>query len=211
VAFLTRYGAATVIAVEPDPRNFDLLRLNVTANGLTDRTVTLQLALTDHDGAAKLELSDENIGDHRIRVAESHGGGREARRRAIEVPAARLDTLVERGQISIEDTGIAWIDTQGHEAHVLAGAHTLLTSDVPMVIEYWPYGLRRAAGLELLHEIVAEHFAHVIDLRTGDESQPRLLPASELPNLERSYGWCAANDHRTAYTDLLLARELRPL
>ncbi len=102
------------------------------------------------------------------------------------------------------------MDVQGHEAHVLRGASELLRSDVPIVIEYWPYGLRRAGGLETLHSLIAEHYAYVIDLRSRDEQPPRLLPADHLPRLESEYGWGDGGDHVDPATDLILARDLPP-
>ena len=44
---MIKYGAARAIAFEPVPRNFDLLRLTVTANRLEDRVELHQLALSD--------------------------------------------------------------------------------------------------------------------------------------------------------------------
>jgi hypothetical protein len=42
--------------------------------------------------------------------------------------------------------------------------YAVLRSYVPVVPEYWPYGLRWAGGLDLLHSIIAENYSMVIDL-----------------------------------------------
>lgn len=39
---------------------------------------------------------------------------------------------------------LVWIDTQGHEPDVFRGAGRLLKSKIPLVTEFWPYGLTRA-------------------------------------------------------------------
>jgi len=39
---------------------------------------------------------------------------------------------------------LAWIDTQGHEPDIFKGAKKLLKSRIPLVTEFWPYGLARA-------------------------------------------------------------------
>jgi hypothetical protein len=44
-----------------------------------------------------------------------------------------------------------------------------LTS-IPLVVEYWPYGLRRADGLELFHGQVARFFSQVIDIKASIEA-----------------------------------------
>ncbi len=81
VELVTRYGAGSVVAIEPDPGNFSLLRQNVLANDLADRATLLQLAASDIDGSVQLELSESNPGDHRVRVAGPHGGGPRPRAR----------------------------------------------------------------------------------------------------------------------------------
>jgi hypothetical protein len=43
-----------------------------------------------------------------------------------------------------DDIAIVWIDVQGYEGYVFAGARTLLATGVPVVSEIWPYGIRRA-------------------------------------------------------------------
>src|SRR5580658_5386055 len=62
------------IAIEPDPGNCRLLRTNVALNGLTETVSVHEVACGTLDGEKLLlELSDDNFGDHRIRVSESPG------------------------------------------------------------------------------------------------------------------------------------------
>ena len=53
---------------------------------------------------------------------------------------------------------------QGHEAHVFGGARKLLTSQVPLVCEYWPYALRRAGGFERFRDELAGRRSGFVDL-----------------------------------------------
>jgi hypothetical protein len=55
--------------------------------------------------------------------------------------------------ISAAEIDLVWMDVQGHEAHVLAGATCL--AGVPVVTEFWPFGLRRAGALARFHELTA--------------------------------------------------------
>ena len=144
VELITRYGARSVLAIEPHPDNCELLRQNVLANGVAERVSLLEMALSDQDGSVELEVSGDNSGDHRVRVNGAGSGPRQPGRSAIEVRAARLDSLVEAGELALDEIGLVWMDAQGHEAHILRGATRLLSSDVPIMMEYWPYGLRRA-------------------------------------------------------------------
>jgi FkbM family methyltransferase len=209
VEMLTRYGAGAVIAIEPHPENCELLRHNVQVNGVADRVAVLALALSDHDGAVALELSRTNSGDHRVRVPGAVSDGPEAQRVTIEVAAARFDTLARDGRIDLATTGLIWMDAQGHEAHILRGAGMLLGSELPIVMEYWPYGLRRAGGLEALHELIVAHYPYVIDLSPPDDLPARVLAADQLPQLAAEYGSSRRRDQSALGTDLLLMPGIR--
>lgn len=207
VALLKNYGAREVIAIEPSPYNCELLRQNALSNAVSDRVRLLELALSDQDGSVSLEISPTNSGDHRVRVAGGSGNGAEASRATIDVRAARLDSLVGTGEIDLDGVGLVWLDAQGHEAHIFGGASALLGSDIPIAMEYWPYGLRRAGGLERLHQLIAEHYTHVLDIAPPDRSGARLLRADELPALETEYGWDRSEEQDLG-TDLILSKNL---
>lgn len=196
---LSRYGAAEAWIFEPSPANVRLLRQNMLANGFENRVHVHAVALSDHDGTATFELSDNSWGDNRVRVERANGNGGpglagETQRRTIEVPARRLDSLVDDGSIDLGSVGLAWIDVQGHEAHVLAGAANLMASNVPIITEYWPYGLNRAGGLERFHTLIAGSRPRFIDLATPDA---KVLPIDQLAALHTRYAGMT-------YTDLLL-------
>lgn len=179
-----RFGAARAIAFEPAPDNVHLLRQNVALNGLTDRIDVHAVAVSDVEGELVLELSPENSGDHRVRT----GTGPETDGGQVVVPARPLDALVAEGAIDPAEVGLLWIDVQGHEPAVLAGAGRLLERGVPVVTEYWPAALRDGAGLDRFHDLVARRFREVVDLghaHTGTEV--RALPAAEVASLAARY------------------------
>jgi FkbM family methyltransferase len=208
VALLKHYGASEVIAIEPSPANCDLVRQNALSNSVSERVQLLELALSDQDGSVSLEISPSNSGDHRVRVSGGATNGAEASRDTIDVRAARLDSLVETGEVDLDSVGLVWLDAQGHEGHIFSGARRLLGSEIPIAMEYWPYGLRRAGGLQLLHELIAEHYSHVLDIAPPDGSGPRVVPAAELPRLESEYGWDRSEEQDLG-TDLILSTSLQ--
>lgn len=195
---LLNFGAENAVALEPETDNYKLLRSNLIFNELEDRVVTAKLALSDCEGVGTLE-HDGGGGDHRIRMntALPDGTYHESRRRTMEVQLATFDQVVEELAIDLEQVGLVWMDTQGHEGHILAGAQSLLTSDIPVVLEYWPYGLRRAEGLEMLHQLISMHYRIVIDLRCAMREGVVEMPASDIGNLAERYPG-------ETYTDLLL-------
>jgi len=91
------------------------------------------------------------------------------------------------------------VDTQGHEGHVLSGATRLLARRAPWVIEYWPYGLALAGGLEHLQELISNDFERVIDVRQSLNSGHAVeMAASRIAEIR-----CDVSD-ADDYTDLLL-------
>jgi FkbM family methyltransferase len=185
---LIKYGAREAIAVEPAPRNLELLLLMLSINGLEDRARTYRVALSDRDGTATMAISIRHGGDDRVLMPGNWGQLIE--RPTVDVPMTTLDKL----DIDFDDVSLVWMDVQGHEGHVLAGADRLLRSDVPVLIEYCPSMLREAGGLDVLHDLVKRNFNRCIDCRTG-----QWMAADNLSGLTDEY----VNGR---YTDVLLTR-----
>ncbi len=205
VSLLHRYGVERVIAFEPDAENARLLRANLALNGLHDRAEVHELALSDVDGALTLERSDENCGDHRIRVTDPAVSDLfedlydEGSRSTVQVAARSLDSLAQSGELDLETVDLVWMDAQGHEGHVLAGTKALIATGVPVLTEYWPYGLRRAGGLDRFHALVADGYETVVDLGSNRDEPPVTLPAGDVAQLAERF-----TDERNGYSDLLL-------
>jgi FkbM family methyltransferase len=186
------WGASRVIAVEPSPDNLKLLRCNVILNDVDDLVTCVHGAISTAGGSVALELSDSNSGDHRVRVSDEGGDYGEAARTTVTVPSFGLDELLQILGMEQSAVGLMWVDTQGHEGQVLASATGLLAAGCPAVIEYWPYGLERAGGLEILHSVIESSFTTVIDVRTGSR-----YSSAEMARVADAY-----TGH--TYTDLAL-------
>ncbi len=201
VSLLSHHGVERVVAFEPDAENARLLRANLALNGLDRRADVHEIALSDVDAMLLLERSADNNGDHRIRVLDTSGPDlfNEAERTTVEVRARSIDSLVESGELNLDAVGLVWMDAQGHEGHVLAGAQKLIAAGVPVLTEYWPYGLNRAGGLDRFHTAVAEGYGTVIDLRSNHDEPPVTLPANRVAELADRY-----SEEFLSYSDLLL-------
>lgn len=188
---IKRHGAGAGIAFEPAPENHRVLRCNLILNGVEDLVATHQVAVSDRDGEVLLELSGDNSGDHRVRdetVRPTSGVFGEDLRPTMSAKALRLDSLVEQGTVSPSQVGLVWVDVQGHEAQVLAGAGALIQGGAPFVIEVWPYGLRRAGGLSRLCQVVAERFTTIVDVRASQQEGRQVArPAGDLASLAAGY------------------------
>ena len=186
------------IAIEPDPRNFSLLKRNIEQNGLSDRIRPFPFAVTDEPGEVELELSDVNFGDHRVRAAAPSAPTRmgEEGRDTVRVSARRLDDLLRtEACVGLERVGLVWVDIQGHEGRLFRGARETLGHGMPVISEFWPYGIRRS-GLDrdAYAEVVRSLFARlaIVDAAAGRieprevAAIPEIFDANPLPeqNLE---------------------------
>ena len=68
IAFLKDGFFKRAIAIEPEPENYDLLKENITLNGFLDQIHTFQNALSSVTGEVEFELSNDNFGDHRVKI-----------------------------------------------------------------------------------------------------------------------------------------------
>jgi FkbM family methyltransferase len=144
---------ARVLAFEPEPLNYRLLRANVAVNLLDDVVECVQAGCSSTDGTTFMSLSSVNDGEHRV----SRAGD-------LSIAVVRLDSALTARGIDPADVALLWVDAEGHEAEVLAGAPRLLAAKPPIVIEFWPQGLG-----ERWKEFAAAVSAYstVMDLSTG--------------------------------------------
>jgi len=189
IAALVDHGFERVLAFEPAHENFRLLRANTALNELKDRMQTFEVAVSDEEGSAILDVSSANAASHWLVPGGSEGPGR------TRVPTARLDRLLDTAGIVPDDVDLLWIDVEGHEGHVLAGARSLLTIGVPTVFELSPRHLDRSGGLGLLLDNVQRSFTHLLDLRCWHEGP---LPTSKTATLLERY--------KDYFTDVLAYR-----
>ncbi|OHY34153.1 FkbM family methyltransferase [Cylindrospermopsis raciborskii] len=180
------------IAWEPDPENFKLLRCNIILNDLEEKVTLYNLALGRDSGKTlKFELSEDNFGDHRIRVSDDSGKYHEESRKIIEVKSETLDSYIDifRQENLSGNQLILWIDVQGYEGEVLAGARTLIEQMKPAIgMEFWPYGLDRAGGIDSLIEAI-NHYEIYFDLT---QSNPSGQPVNKLFDI---YDYHKNNDY----------------
>jgi FkbM family methyltransferase len=120
IGFFTRRFArwvgedGSVIALEPEPRNFaDLLEI-LREDRTLARVRLIEAAAAEFSGAAKLKLNPIHPGDHKL-AADGSG---------IDVKVVRLDDiLAERNWPKV---GLVKVDVQGAEERVLDGAEQTL-------------------------------------------------------------------------------------
>jgi FkbM family methyltransferase len=130
-------------AFEPEPTNFENLKINIIENCASKDIRVFQLAIFDRQSSIAFEMSPSNLGDHRIRLnGASAGYLNEDKRRVIEVPCVRLDDL----KLEIEGPLFVKIDTQGAEPFVIEGGKETLARADALLMEWSPYLMKRMGG-----------------------------------------------------------------
>ena len=163
VPLLLRHPFGHALVFEPDPYNLALLERNVDQNGLRHRVEIHRTALSSANGEAELFLSPVNYGDHRLNMRDD-GSGAAGRRRVI-VRTRRLDDVLTDRNFPPAAVGLVWMDVQAHEPAVLRGATSLLAARVPLIMEFWPSGLRPAGeDPRAMLGLLAAHYSAWYDL-----------------------------------------------
>lgn len=182
--FALNNGFSRAVCVEPEPNNFMLLRINQILNGVEDRCINIRAAVSDTDSVVKMELSGTNYGDHRILALDTAKGNafNESSRQTINIQTTTFNGLLERIKVDPRELGLIWIDTQGHEGHVLSCADVIEKTNTPIVLEFWPYGLQRSGGYPMLRQLF-QRSSRIYDLSTSLNGQKPL----SLDQLDQLY------------------------
>jgi len=136
----------SVLAFEPEPDLFTILRENCRSNHATN-IVLFQCALGRTNGLASFHRSAFNSGDNRLdRASMGHD--------AVEVKVERFDDLLPDSK-----PDFVKIDVQGHELAALSGMERALSASPNgrVLFEFSPAALRRAGTApDLLLEFFRE-------------------------------------------------------
>ena len=164
-------------AVEPEINNFDLLKKNIILNDVEKNISTYNYALSNKDNIElEMEISDNNSGDHRVRLPNPQMTiHNENTRSIIKVTSKKFDSLFQN----------------------------LLLSRTPLVIEFWPYGLKRNNLWEKIDSIF-EKYDYFIDLNQDNINK---IDINKNTLNELKNGW--ENEKKNNYslfTDILLIK-----
>jgi FkbM family methyltransferase len=122
-----------VVAVEPDPRNAHVLRLNAERTRGAPIEI-VEAAAWSEPGELQLALNETNTGDHRV-------GMDSGARQTVAVEAVVLDEVLPA------TVDLILMDTQASEHVALRGARQLIERSRPILfVEFWPQGLREAGA-----------------------------------------------------------------
>lgn len=176
---------------EPSPINYKILKSNIILNDLENNSQAYQLALGAQKEHAKLQLSKNDFGDHRMKV----GNFIDPHRKEFKVSVESLSHYVD---IIDPANSLIKIDTQGYEGYILDGAKKYTSYGTPLIMEFWPFGLNKSKGFELLQKNLSQsNYSFFIDLKDVKNKQ---IDVTEN-NLKVLYDKIGNRGH---FTDLLI-------
>ncbi|CAN7400865.1 FkbM family methyltransferase [Pararhizobium sp. LjRoot255] len=120
-----------IVTVEPDPRNFKLLRTNIDQNGLQDQVTAINSAAGESEGALDFFLHRDNHG-------KSSALRQSDRDIAITVPVKPVTTILTEATVAPEEIGLIWMDIEGYEPFAARSMRPLLERRVPFYMEFSP-------------------------------------------------------------------------
>ncbi|MFT6412631.1 MAG: FkbM family methyltransferase [Paraglaciecola sp.] len=141
-----------VLAFEPDPTNYGLLKKNIRLNQQS-QILPVQVALSNESSEGFLYLNADNLGDHQLFAKDND-------REKVKISIKRGDDALPSRMISVD---FIKIDTQGSEFHALQGLAATISNSLPtltMLLEFWPNGLRQSgiSGHQLLDLLMGFQF-----------------------------------------------------
>jgi FkbM family methyltransferase len=184
------------VAFEPEKQLFKLLRANTILNEVDDRITCHNTALGESLGSVDLMIGEDNTGDYRIAgtVLDDDAMG-EASRQTKAVQIQPMDNFVENFEAS---STLIFMDIQGYEGLALKGARQILSTSPPLVVEFWPYAMKRLNTYQLLCDILCSgYYSKFADL--SDES--RSFNAVNVEAIDAVYK--KLGEGSTSFTDLL--------
>jgi FkbM family methyltransferase len=176
-----------VYAVEPSPRNVDILKKNVVLNEVQDIVDIEWGAISDISGSEELHLANRS----NLHTLTPTSGMKNYVRftGVIDVPCFTLDDFLENKNVNPCDVDIIRMDIEGHEVKAIEGATKTLNSSKSLVlfIEIHPKLIKESNGeqayaafLEKLKSYGFELFACAESVSSRVDKDTQLKSINEL-------------------------------
>ncbi|OJF92403.1 FkbM family methyltransferase [Pararhizobium antarcticum] len=129
-----------IVSIEPDPRNFELLRINIAQNRLETMVTLVNCAAGESEGQIAFFQHQANHGkSSALRQSPSD--------REISVPVRPVSAILADTGITPPSVGLIWMDIEGYEPVACRSMEALMTLRVPLYMEFSPafYGAEASA------------------------------------------------------------------
>ncbi len=159
-----------IVSVEPDPRNFRLLAVNIADNGLQEMVSAVNCAAGDREGQLDFYLNHKNHGKSSV-LRQS------ATDEKISVPVRPVGDILLQAGVDPADIGLIWMDIEGYEPVACRSMGALMARKVPLYMEFTP----AFYGKDQTRDFVADLARHYSECLAFFESGERIMKVVELP------------------------------
>ncbi|MEJ5022777.1 FkbM family methyltransferase [Ochrobactrum vermis] len=129
VYFAFSKAFARIISVEPDPRNFKLLQLNIAQNDLDGSVTPVRCAAGDSEGEIEF-----------FQHLNNHGKSSMVRRSpndiSISVPVKPVSRILQEYGVFANEVGLVWMDIEGYEPVAIGTMQDLMSRRAPIYTEF---------------------------------------------------------------------------
>ena len=119
---------SSAVAIDADELNVRLIKANAALNDLDEKLRVVHAAAGPSDAVATFAIDNIRRGNSKV-VSSSELSGN-----VVEVPMRTLTSLMNEHGLVASDIGLVWVDVEGFESRVIAGAKDLF-EQVPWVLE----------------------------------------------------------------------------
>lgn len=131
VYFALSGAYAHIVSIEPDPRNFPLLALNIRQNRLEEKVRLVNCAAGESEGEIDFFLNGDNHG-------KSSAIRQSPKDQKISVPVRPVAEILAGLSVDPAAIGLVWMDIEGYEPVACRSMQPLLARRVPLYMEFTP-------------------------------------------------------------------------
>ncbi|MBQ7477162.1 MAG: FkbM family methyltransferase [Selenomonadaceae bacterium] len=145
-----------LLAFEPDPENFKLLRVNLILNDADENSVVENFGLGEVESEMELYHVIDNPGGSGV-YSNLFAGQEDSPAETVKIIS--LDKYFAEKNLSAKDVKYIWIDTEGFEAQVLFGMKNILAENpAPIFMEFNPDLYKKAGVYDKWVEFLSQFY-----------------------------------------------------
>lgn len=132
-----------LVAIEANPRNFNLLQKNIELNKITNLTAH-NIAASEKSETIRFQMNTVNSGGSKRVPVNNHYMYTYDNPEVIDVEAHSLDNY-----LSDTSFDLVLIDIEGSEYFAMRGMKEILTNTKTLIVEFLPHHITNVAGIRL--------------------------------------------------------------
>lgn len=152
-----------LIAFEPDPENFKLLRANLIFNDLEEKSTAENLGLGIEESEQTMYRDIANPGHNGMFSTKDNTESDTSKIKSETIKIISLDKYFTDKNLNAEEIRYIWIDTEGFEPQVLLGAREVLTKNpAPIFMEFNPQYWQKSGFYEKMIEFLTPIYSSYV-------------------------------------------------